>query len=162
MSIYRLSGEIELQQLKRRMRLGRAGSPQERPAGEPGLKTPAQPAESPGAHPSEPAGHKRPPYAAHAEALCREYAIPAPTFEHAFHPTRRWRFDMAWLGQKAAIELDGGIWIGGRHTSGAGFADDMDKLNAAVLLGWRVLRFEPLYLANAIASMRILLCDSQP
>jgi very-short-patch-repair endonuclease len=61
--------------------------------------------------------------------------------EHRFHPQRKWRFDVALPAEKLAIEIDGGTWIGGRHTSGAGYEKDCEKLNAAVIEGWRVLRF---------------------
>lgn len=71
----------------------------------------------------------------------RALGLPEPTPEHRFDPSRRWRFDFAWLPQKVAVEIDGGTWIGGRHTSGAGYERDCHKLNAAVLAGWRVLRF---------------------
>jgi very-short-patch-repair endonuclease len=69
--------------------------------------------------------------------------LPAPVEEHRFHPTRKWRFDMAWVREKIAIEVDGGAWSGGRHTRGAGFIKDHEKLNAATVLGWRVLRYTP-------------------
>lgn len=58
-----------------------------------------------------------------------------------FIDTRRWAFDLAWPQSKVAVELDGAVWAGGRHTRGAGFIADTEKLNAATLLGWRVLRF---------------------
>ena len=42
------------------------------------------------------------------------------------------------------IEIDGGSWLPkGRHTTGAGFEKDAEKLNAAAELGYRVLRFTP-------------------
>lgn len=63
--------------------------------------------------------------------------------EHKFHDTRRWRFDFCILAHKIAIEVDGGVWSGGRHTRGAGFIADMEKLNEAAKLGWRVLRYTP-------------------
>ena len=64
-----------------------------------------------------------------------------PVPEYRFHPVRRWRFDLAWPALLLAVEVDGGTWVSGRHTRGAGYERDCEKLNAAVLLGWRVLRF---------------------
>ena len=66
-----------------------------------------------------------------------------PQPEHRFAPPRRWRFDLAFPDRKLAIEIEGGAFTRGRHTRGAGFVKDMEKYNAAVLLGWRVLRFTP-------------------
>src|SRR5688572_23096660 len=63
--------------------------------------------------------------------------------EVRFHPTRRWRFDIAWPEKKVAVEVDGGSWIGGRHTTGSGFEKDCEKLSEAAALGWRVLRVTP-------------------
>lgn len=60
--------------------------------------------------------------------------------EHRFHDSRKWRFDMAWFAHNLAVECDGGTWTGGRHLTGQGFERDCEKLNEAVLLGWRVLR----------------------
>jgi very-short-patch-repair endonuclease len=68
-------------------------------------------------------------------------ALPPHEREYRFAPPRRWRFDFAWPERKVAVEVDGGTWTGGRHTSGSGFAADLEKLNAAVTLGWRVLRY---------------------
>ena len=64
-----------------------------------------------------------------------------PEREYVFHPPRRWRFDFAWPARRLALEVDGGIWIGGRHITGVGLREDHRKFNAAVLDGWRVLRF---------------------
>jgi hypothetical protein len=61
--------------------------------------------------------------------------------EYRFHPTRRWRFDIAFPVSRVAVELDGGIWVKGRHSRGSGVVGDIEKLNAATLLGWQVLRF---------------------
>jgi very-short-patch-repair endonuclease len=77
--------------------------------------------------------------ASHIEAL----GLPKPTLEYAFHPTRRWRFDLAWPEIKLAAEIEGGVWVGGRHNTGSGYTEDCIKYNEAVLLGWRVLRFTP-------------------
>lgn len=40
-----------------------------------------------------------------------------------------------------AVEVEGGVYSGGRHTRGAGFTKDCEKYNEAILFGWRVLRF---------------------
>ena len=66
-----------------------------------------------------------------APPLCRE---------HRFAPPRRWRFDFAHPAALVAIELEGGIWSGGRHTRGSGFKADCLKYNAAALSGWTVFR----------------------
>jgi very-short-patch-repair endonuclease len=64
-----------------------------------------------------------------------------PEPEYRFHPSRKWRFDFAFLDQKVAIEAEGGTFSGGRHVRGSGFQKDAEKYNAAVVAGWRVLRF---------------------
>jgi very-short-patch-repair endonuclease len=77
------------------------------------------------------------------ERLLRSVGLPAPIREHRFHAIRRWRFDYAWPEQRVALEVDGGVWTGGRHTRGAGFIKDMEKLNTATVAGWRVVRVVP-------------------
>jgi len=61
--------------------------------------------------------------------------------EHKFHPTRRWRFDFCWPQEKIALEVEGGTWSGGRHTTGSGFKKDCEKYNHAARMGFRVFRF---------------------
>ncbi len=61
--------------------------------------------------------------------------------EVQFAKPRRWRFDIAYPAHKVAVEVEGGVWSGGRHTRGKGFTGDCEKYNAAILAGWRVLRF---------------------
>lgn len=63
--------------------------------------------------------------------------------EYRFHPVRKWRIDYAFPDVKLAIELEGGCWIGGRHTSGSGFVSDMEKYNALTEAGWYLLRYQP-------------------
>ena len=78
-----------------------------------------------------------------ASAFFVAAGLPKPVAEYRFHPVRKWRFDYAWLQHKVAVEIDGGVWTGGRHTRGAGFIKDQEKRNAAVLAGWKVLHFTP-------------------
>lgn len=76
--------------------------------------------------------------------------------EFRFHPTRRWRFDFAFPSKRIAVEIDGGIFSGGRHTQGAGFLADLEKFAEALALGWRVLRVAPQHVRNG-AALRWLL-----
>jgi very-short-patch-repair endonuclease len=55
-------------------------------------------------------------------------------------PKRRFRFDFLLAGD-LIVEVEGGTWSGGRHTTGAGFKSDCFKYNAALELGYRVLRY---------------------
>lgn len=75
--------------------------------------------------------------------FCVVTGIPAPVFEHQFEPLRKWKFDYAWPEHRIALEVEGGIWSGGRHIRPKGFLGDMAKYNHAVRLGWGVLRVEP-------------------
>ncbi len=75
--------------------------------------------------------------------LCRSDLHVECVKEFRFHPERRWRFDYAIPSHKIAVEVEGGVWTGGRHTSPKGFLNDMEKYNAAALLGWRVFRTTP-------------------
>lgn len=69
--------------------------------------------------------------------------LPAPETEYKFHDERKWRFDYAYPTHKVALEVEGGIWMGGRHSRGAGMRNDMEKYNAAASSGWLVIRVEP-------------------
>lgn len=52
-----------------------------------------------------------------------------------------WRFDFAWPPCQVAAEVQGATWSKGKHTRGAGYENDREKVNAAQLLGWIVLEF---------------------
>lgn len=62
---------------------------------------------------------------------------------------------MAWIDLKVAVEVDGGTWSGGRHTTGSGFQADCEKVNEAVLMGWRVLRFTSTHIKSGVAVQTI-------
>lgn len=82
---------------------------------------------------------------------CKVHGLPEPVAEYRFHPTRKWRFDFAWPYKTpslagcvgVSLEIDGGVWARGRHTRGKGFIADQEKMNAAIELGWAVLRCVP-------------------
>lgn len=64
--------------------------------------------------------------------------------QHVILPTGKpWgvRFDFAWPDYLAAVEVEGGHYVQGRHQRPEGFEDDCRKYNQAILDSWRVLRF---------------------
>jgi len=90
------------------------------------------------------------------------HGLPEPVREYRFHETRKWRFDLAWVKQKIAVEIEGGIWTHGRHTRGAGFELDLTKYNEACILGWKVLRYSTGQIRHnkAIPDLKRVLCEA--
>ena len=75
--------------------------------------------------------------------ICVAAGLPEPEPEYRFAPPRRWRFDWAWPDRKVAIEVQGGLFIQGRHSRGAALLKEHEKLNEAAAQGWRVLYAVP-------------------
>jgi len=88
------------------------------------------------------------------ELICKADGLPMPTPEFQFLTGRRFRFDYAWVPHKIALEIDGGVWSGGRHTRGAGFMRDQEKTNLAALHGWRVFRCTPQTIHTAMTVVK--------
>jgi very-short-patch-repair endonuclease len=53
------------------------------------------------------------------------------------------RADFAHVENRIFIEIEGGIFIQGRHNRSQDFAADAEKYLEAALEGWRVLRLTP-------------------
>ena len=70
----------------------------------------------------------------------RNLKLPEAQREFRFAAPRKWRFDFCWPEIKLAVEIEGGVYRMGRHQRPAGFSADIEKYNAATMLGWRVLR----------------------
>lgn len=77
------------------------------------------------------------------ELLWRAMGGPELVKEYRFHQSRKWRADFAHLPSRTLIEIEGGIWVNGRHNRAAGFAADLEKYLEAALDGWRVVRLGP-------------------
>jgi hypothetical protein len=109
------------------------------------------------------------------EGMAKAHGLPAPVLEYRFnqestqpelHPKtgkpREWRFDMLfedWL----AVEIQGGIYIGGGHNRGKDMEDDYAKYNAAVRLGFSILFFTPEQIedGSAFAYIKRVLGDDE-
>jgi very-short-patch-repair endonuclease len=82
--------------------------------------------------------------------------LPQPEREYVFAKPRKFRFDFCWPDMRLAAEVEGGTWVGGRHTRGTGFEKDAEKYNLATLGGWRVLRFTGKHIRNGVALQTII------
>lgn len=82
--------------------------------------------------------------------------------EYRFDPKRRWRADFAHLRTRCLIEVEGGIWVNGRHTRAAGFNADLEKYLEAGLAGWRVFRLGPDQIQFALVERLAALVNRLP
>lgn len=71
--------------------------------------------------------------------------------EYPFCPGRKFRADFCLPHRKILIEIEGGHWTGGRHNTGSGFVNDMEKYNLAQLMGFKVFRFLPAQVLDGTA-----------
>ena len=78
----------------------------------------------------------------------QDQGLPEPETEYRFDAVRKWRFDFAWPADFVAVEVQGGIYTGGRECAVRELSRDMEKINAAQLLGWIVLLATPRQLAT--------------
>ena len=57
-------------------------------------------------------------------------------------PGRKFRFDFCWEKDRLLVEINGGTYSKGEHSTGTGIARDYEKNNLAQIGGWRVLSFD--------------------
>src|SRR5688500_17266216 len=76
-------------------------------------------------------------------ALCKSFKLPKPEPEYKFLTDRKFKIDFAFVDQRIAVEIEGGVWTGGRHVRGSGFMKDKEKYNLLAKEGWRLFRFTP-------------------
>lgn len=76
------------------------------------------------------------------EAIWKRNGGPVLKPEFKFCSDREWHSDYFVETHKGKflIELEGGVWTGGRHTQGKGFINDCVKYNMAELMGYHVIR----------------------
>jgi very-short-patch-repair endonuclease len=69
----------------------------------------------------------------------RAAGLPEPLREYRIVPDRRYRWDFVWRDENLAVEVQGGIYTKGGHSTGPGIERDAEKLDLATLNGYRVL-----------------------
>ena len=76
------------------------------------------------------------------EILWRSLGGCGLTKEYQFAPKRKFRMDYygEWYGIKFCVELEGGVFIRGRHLRPVGFLRDMEKYNLAAQMRIFVFR----------------------
>jgi hypothetical protein len=80
--------------------------------------------------------------------LLRAHGFPLPEVEVVFAPPRKWRADYCWRELRVIVEREGGLFSTNiqaqlSHASPTHILRDMEKSNAAQLLGYRYLRYTP-------------------
>jgi hypothetical protein len=88
--------------------------------------------------------------------LLRAHGLPLPEVEVRFHPTRRWRADYLWREALVIVEREGGLFSRNlqaqrAHGAPVHILRDMEKSNAAQLLGYVYLRYTPTQLDSGAA-----------
>jgi very-short-patch-repair endonuclease len=73
--------------------------------------------------------------------------------EQKFHPTRKWRIDIAFTADMLAIECDGFAAGGkaGRHQRAGGIRQDNEKYAELAIAGWRLIRVERTQIRSGLA-----------
>jgi len=56
-------------------------------------------------------------------------------------PLRKFRYDFYLPDANVLIEIQGGIWTKGGHSTGRGILRDMEKINLATTHGYRILLY---------------------
>lgn len=79
--------------------------------------------------------------------------LPTPMLEHEFARPRKYRFDFFWpyAVPPLAVEVEGGIFGKGGHSTGVGITRDCEKGNMACLKGIRLLRVLPAHIKHGEA-----------
>jgi len=117
---------------------------------------------------SHPAGlrfrSKIPPSRLEETFLRRRRLAGAPELEreYRFDPERRWRAVIAHLPTRGLIEIEGEIWVNGRHNRAAGFTADLEKYLEAGLSGWRVFRLGPDQITMPVIERLVVVLSTDP
>jgi hypothetical protein len=80
--------------------------------------------------------------------LLRAHGLPLPETEVKFALPRQWRADYCWDAHRLIVEREGGLFSPNAnarkaHSAPVHILRDMEKSNAAQLLGFKYLRYTP-------------------
>lgn len=81
----------------------------------------------------------------------RALGLPEPVREYRAIPGRKFRYDFCWEKERLLVEVNGGTYTKGAHSTGQGIARDYEKANLATLDGWRVLMFDGKAVKSGVA-----------
>lgn len=77
---------------------------------------------------------------------CVAEGLPEFEREFRFHSQRKWRIDLAWPKVKLAVEIDGAV-----HRIKERFRGDIEKHQALLFAGWKLLRVSTMQVRNGEA-----------
>lgn len=86
------------------------------------------------------------------KAMAKAHGLTEPVPEYRFKYGRKWAFDWMFVGYaspddftmtKVAVEIQGGLFTGGRHVRGAALLKEYEKINAAQIMGYKVILVTP-------------------
>lgn len=80
--------------------------------------------------------------------------------EYYFAKPRKFRFDFALPKYKIAVEYDGVMSEKSGHTTLVGMSSDNEKINLAISLGWRVLRYTVITYERVLQDVKKLINDT--
>lgn len=72
----------------------------------------------------------------------RALELPEPIREYQAIKGRKFRFDFAWLEHRLLVEVNGGTYTKGAHSTGQGIARDYEKIRLGQDCGWKVYPFD--------------------
>jgi very-short-patch-repair endonuclease len=71
----------------------------------------------------------------------KQVGLPEPEREVMLSANHAYRWDFVWSRYRLAVEINGGVWTVGGHSTGQGIIRDMTKLRIATLAGYRCFQF---------------------
>lgn len=72
----------------------------------------------------------------------RALELPEPIREYQAIKGRKFRFDFAWVDARLLVEVNGGTYTKGAHSTGQGIARDYEKIRLGQDCGWKVYPFD--------------------